>query len=89
MTKMDWARHERMAPQRGHSLTAAAVSFRPRPSTSRTATEAATSRAWKCPLHHSSRYVEAGISKRGRPYPAFYSCMHRGCDLTSSTTKGR
>ena len=43
---------------------------------------------WKCPVHRVSRYMAAGVSKRGRAYPPFFSCPVRGCGLTSSRTKG-
>jgi hypothetical protein len=37
--------------------------------------------AWTCPVHHGSRVVPAGVSKRtGNTYEAFLACAEPGCD---------
>ena len=36
---------------------------------------------WSCPVHHGSKVVPAGVSKRsGKPYQAFVACSEPGCD---------
>jgi len=36
---------------------------------------------WSCPIHHSSKVVPAGVSKKtGKPYQAFVVCNEPGCD---------
>ena len=36
---------------------------------------------WSCPIHHSSKTVPAGVSKRtGKPYEAFIACAEMGCN---------
>lgn len=38
---------------------------------------------WKCPEHNSSRMVEAGTTRAGRPYAAFVACGDRDCRRTA------
>ena len=36
---------------------------------------------WQCPIHHGSKVVPAGVSKKsGKPYQAFVVCSEPGCD---------
>jgi hypothetical protein len=36
---------------------------------------------WSCPVHHGSKTVPAGVSKKtGRPYREFVVCDEPGCD---------
>ena len=36
---------------------------------------------WQCPIHHGSKVVPAGVSKKsGKPYQAFIVCSEQGCD---------
>ena len=36
---------------------------------------------WSCPIHHSSKVVPAGVSKRtGAKYEAFVACSEPGCN---------
>ena len=36
---------------------------------------------WSCPVHHSSKVVPAGVSKKtGKPYQAFVVCEEQGCE---------
>ena len=36
---------------------------------------------WQCPIHHGSKVVPAGVSKKsGRPYQAFVACSEQNCD---------
>jgi len=36
---------------------------------------------WSCPVHHGSKVVPAGVSKKtGKPYQAFVACSEPGCN---------
>ena len=36
---------------------------------------------WSCPIHHGSKVVPAGVSKKtGKPYQAFVACSEPGCN---------
>lgn len=43
---------------------------------------AAPGGVWVCPIHGTSRIQPAGISKKGVPYAAFWTCTERGCNQT-------